>query len=235
MTIRAYHRDRGDARRNVVLIPSSAHGTNPASAAMAGLKVVVVACDARRQRRPGRPARQGGEAPRRAGRADGDLSLDARRVRGRDSRDLRHRARAWRPGVHGRREHERAGRADEPGGDRRRRLPPEPAQDVRHSARRRRPRHGPDRRGEASRAVPARPSGRAASAATRRSQRSRRRHGAAPASCIISYGYIRMLGALGDDRRDARRDPQRELHQGAAARGTTTCSTPTTTAASRTR
>ncbi len=45
MTIRAYHRDRGDAKRTVVLIPSSAHGTNPASAAMAGLKVVVVACD----------------------------------------------------------------------------------------------------------------------------------------------------------------------------------------------
>jgi glycine dehydrogenase len=45
MTIRAYHRDRGDVGRNVVLIPSSAHGTNPASATMAGLKVVVVACD----------------------------------------------------------------------------------------------------------------------------------------------------------------------------------------------
>ncbi len=46
MTIRAFHRDRGDLGRTVVLIPSSAHGTNPASAAMAGLKVVVVACDA---------------------------------------------------------------------------------------------------------------------------------------------------------------------------------------------
>ena len=45
MAIRAYHRDRGEARRNVVLIPSSAHGTNPASASMAGLKVVVTACD----------------------------------------------------------------------------------------------------------------------------------------------------------------------------------------------
>ncbi len=45
MTIRAYHRDRGQAARTVVLIPSSAHGTNPASAAMAGLRVVVVACD----------------------------------------------------------------------------------------------------------------------------------------------------------------------------------------------
>ena len=47
MTIRAYHRDRGHVRRNVVLIPSSAHGTNPASATMAGLKVVVVACDSK--------------------------------------------------------------------------------------------------------------------------------------------------------------------------------------------
>jgi glycine dehydrogenase len=45
MTIRAYHRDRGDTRRNVVLIPSSAHGTNPASATMAGLRVVVTGCD----------------------------------------------------------------------------------------------------------------------------------------------------------------------------------------------
>jgi glycine dehydrogenase len=45
MAIRAYHRDRGEGSRNVVLIPSSAHGTNPASATMAGLKVVVVACD----------------------------------------------------------------------------------------------------------------------------------------------------------------------------------------------
>jgi glycine dehydrogenase len=45
MTIGAYHRDRGEAGRNIVLIPSSAHGTNPASATMAGLRVVVVACD----------------------------------------------------------------------------------------------------------------------------------------------------------------------------------------------
>ena len=45
MVIRAWHHDRGDARRDVVLIPSSAHGTNPASAVMAGMKVVVVACD----------------------------------------------------------------------------------------------------------------------------------------------------------------------------------------------
>lgn len=45
MTIRAYHLDRGDAHRNVALIPSSAHGTNPASAVMAGMEVIVVKCD----------------------------------------------------------------------------------------------------------------------------------------------------------------------------------------------
>jgi glycine dehydrogenase len=42
MVIRAYHESRGETHRNVVLIPSSAHGTNPASAIMAGMKVVVV-------------------------------------------------------------------------------------------------------------------------------------------------------------------------------------------------
>jgi glycine dehydrogenase len=46
MTIRDYHRSNGDEHRNVALIPSSAHGTNPASAVMAGMKVVVVDTDA---------------------------------------------------------------------------------------------------------------------------------------------------------------------------------------------
>ena len=45
LAIRAYHEARGDADRLTCLIPSSAHGTNPASAAMAGLKIVVVGCD----------------------------------------------------------------------------------------------------------------------------------------------------------------------------------------------
>ncbi|HTC11786.1 MAG TPA: aminomethyl-transferring glycine dehydrogenase [Acetobacteraceae bacterium] len=45
LAIRAYHEARGEAHRDVCLIPSSAHGTNPASAAMAGLTVVVVGCD----------------------------------------------------------------------------------------------------------------------------------------------------------------------------------------------
>lgn len=45
MAIRAYHKANGNKNRNIALIPSSAHGTNPASAVMAGMKVVVVACD----------------------------------------------------------------------------------------------------------------------------------------------------------------------------------------------
>lgn len=45
MVIRAYHQSRGQGYRNVALIPASAHGTNPASAVMAGMKIVVVACD----------------------------------------------------------------------------------------------------------------------------------------------------------------------------------------------
>ena len=46
LAIRAYHAANGQAGRDICLIPSSAHGTNPASAAMAGLRVVVVGCDA---------------------------------------------------------------------------------------------------------------------------------------------------------------------------------------------
>ena len=45
LAIARYHKSRGDEHRNVCLIPQSAHGTNPASAAMAGMKVVVVKCD----------------------------------------------------------------------------------------------------------------------------------------------------------------------------------------------
>lgn len=45
MVIRAYHESRGEGHRNITLIPSSAHGTNPASAVMAGMQVVIVKCD----------------------------------------------------------------------------------------------------------------------------------------------------------------------------------------------
>ncbi len=47
LAIRGYHAARGESHRKICLIPSSAHGTNPASAAMVGMDVVVVACDAR--------------------------------------------------------------------------------------------------------------------------------------------------------------------------------------------
>ena len=45
LAIRQYHASRGNAHRDVCLIPASAHGTNPASAAMAGMRIVVVATD----------------------------------------------------------------------------------------------------------------------------------------------------------------------------------------------
>jgi len=47
LVIQAYHRSRGEGQRNVALIPSSAHGTNPASAAMCGMNIVVVKCDSK--------------------------------------------------------------------------------------------------------------------------------------------------------------------------------------------
>ena len=45
MTIRKFHKNNNQANRNICLIPNSAHGTNPASAQMCGMKVVVVNCD----------------------------------------------------------------------------------------------------------------------------------------------------------------------------------------------
>ncbi len=216
MAIRAYHRDRGDAKRDVVLIPSSAHGTNPASAAMAGLKVVVTKCD-----------------------SNGNVELGDLRARAEQYKDtlaalmvtypsthgvfeedireictIIHAQR--RPGLHGRREHERAGRSDQPGGDRRRRLPPEPAQDVRHPARRRRSGHGADRRGQTSGAVPAGASsgeGRRREGDPRDLRRpvGERQH---PADLLRLHPHA---GRGGDDRRDALRHPQRQLSEGAAA------------------
>ena len=145
LVIRAYHESRGQGHRNVCLIPSSAHGTNPASAVMAGYQVVVVACDDGGNVDLADLQAKAARAQGHAGGADGDVPVDARRVRGGDQRDLRHRPRARRPGVHGRREPERAGRAVPPRRHRRGRLPHQPAQDVLHPARRRRPGHGADR------------------------------------------------------------------------------------------
>ncbi len=156
LTIRAYHLSRGDARRDVCLIPVSAHGTNPASAVTAGFRVVPVACDARGNIDVGDLRAKADAAPGRARRAHGHLSVDPRRLRGGDPRDLPRRARGRRPGLHGRREHERAGRADPARRHRGGRVPPQPAQDLLHPARRRRPGHGPDRGRLPPRALPAR-------------------------------------------------------------------------------
>ena len=97
------------------------------------------------------------------------------------------------------------------------------------------PGHGPDRRGDAPGAVPAGPSGRRRSAATKAIPAVSAAPWGSASILLISYGYIRMLGAAGMTDATRVRHPERELHQGAAARATTTCSTPTTTAASRTR
>ena len=93
LAIRAYHEARGEAHRDVCLIPSVAHGTNPASAAMAGLRVVVVGCDRDGNVDLADLRAKAEQHARPAGGADDHLSQHARRVRGGDPRDLRARAR----------------------------------------------------------------------------------------------------------------------------------------------
>ena len=58
LIIRAYHQSRGDTKRTRIIIPDSAHGTNPATSAMSGFEVVNVRTDAERQCRSGGPARR---------------------------------------------------------------------------------------------------------------------------------------------------------------------------------
>ena len=109
LAIRAWHASRGEGHRDVCLIPSSAHGTNPASAVMAGMQVVVVPATNAATSIWRTFARRRRNMP--AARGDHDhLSLDPRRVRGRGARDLRDRARAWGTGLHRRRQPQRPGR-----------------------------------------------------------------------------------------------------------------------------
>ncbi len=154
LMIRAYHESRGEAHRNVCLIPQSAHGTNPASAQMAGMQVVVVACDENGNVDIAGPRGEGRAACAQSRRDHGHVSVDARRVRGRHQAHLRDRARARRPGVRRRRKPQRAGRPRGTRSLRRRRLASQPAQDVLHPARRRRPGCRAGRVQVASRAVP---------------------------------------------------------------------------------
>ena len=92
LAIDAYHRSRGEEHRDVCLIPASAHGTNAASAVMAGMRVVVVGTRRGRQRGPRGPAREDRAARGPAGRADDHLPVDARCLRGRRPRRVRRRS-----------------------------------------------------------------------------------------------------------------------------------------------
>ena len=156
LAIRAYHRSRSEPERNVCLIPESAHGTNAASAVLAGLRVVVVKCGSD-------GAIDLGDLRREAGRARGhdrgdhaDLPVHQWRVRGDRQQRVRRRARRRRPGLRRWREPECAGRAGPAGQLRRRRVAPEPAQDLLHPAWRRRSGRRPGRGAGAPGPVPAR-------------------------------------------------------------------------------
>ncbi len=196
LAIRAYHAARGEPHRKICLIPSSAHGTNPASAAMVGMDVVVVACDARGDVDVDDLRAKAGEAFEGSRRHHDHLSLDARRVRGTYQRDLRHRSWPWRPGLSRRRQHECAGRLVAARRLRRRCQPSQSAQDVLHSAWRRRPRHGTDRRQGASRAVPARAIPRLTGLPHPVGPVSAAPFGSA-SILTISYIYILMMGGEG--------------------------------------
>ena len=155
MVIRAYHRARGDGHRNVVLIPASAHGTNPATAAMAGMRIVIVNCDA-----------EGNVdlVDLKAKAIHHDSHLNALMITYPSTHGVfeeavqeicdivhAHGGQVYMDGA----KHERAGGTHESRSDRGRRVPPEPAQDVRHPSRRWRSRHGADRGRRTPRAVPA--------------------------------------------------------------------------------
>jgi glycine dehydrogenase len=167
VAIDRYHASRGEEHRNVCLIPKSAHGTNPATAQMANMKVVVVDCD-----------------------DNGNVDVVDLKAKAEEHKDdlaclmitypsthgvfeeavrdicaIVHKPR--RPGVHGRRQPQRPGRPDLARLYRRRRQPHEPAQDLRHPARRRRTGHGPDRPQGPSGTVHGRPRRRSRPARTR--------------------------------------------------------------------
>ena len=115
LAVRAYHRSAGEAHRDVCLIASSAHGTNPASAHMAGMRVVVVNCDAEGNVDLGDLRAKAQSTCRSPRRADDHVSFDPWGVRAGDSRHLRRHPRVRRPGLSRWREPQRAGRLGRPG------------------------------------------------------------------------------------------------------------------------
>ncbi len=215
LAIRGYHAARGEPHRKVCLIPSSAHGTNPASASMAGMEVVVVACDIR-----------------------GDVDVDDLRAKAEQHSKNLAAVMITYPSTHGVFEehiseicdivHGHGGQVYLDGANmnaqvglvaarrlRRRCQPSQPAQDVLHSAWRRRPRHGTDRRQGASCAVPAGPSHHR----RRRTARCRAGVGGAVRLGVDPDHLLHLHSDDGRRRPDARhrdRDPQRQLHRGQA-------------------
>ena len=138
LAIRRYHEAHGENARDVVLVPASAHGTNAASASLAGPARRRRQDRRRRLDRPRRPARRAGQARGHRRRADDHVPVDARGLRADGARGVRAGARGRRSGLPGRGEPQRAGRRLTAGRPRRRRLALQPAQDVLHPARRRR-------------------------------------------------------------------------------------------------
>ncbi len=226
LVIRAYHESRGQAHRNVCLIPSSAHGTNPASAVMAGYRVVVVACD-----------------------DGGNIDLADLEAKAAQHKDALAALMVTYPSTHGVFEdgikricaivHEHGGQVYMDGANMNAQVglcrPGDIGADVCHLNLHKTfciphggggPGMGPIARGGAPGAVPAR--------GTRWSRRGgrprdRRRLGGAVgqrrASCSISWAYIPMMGADGLTQRDRGRDPQRELHRASGSSRTTRSST----------
>ena len=139
LVIKAWHDSRGEGHRHICLIPESAHGTNPASAQMAGMTVVVTKCDAMGNVDMDDLKAKCEQHSAESGRGDDHLPQHAWRVRGARQGTVRAGAPAWRARLRRRRQHERAGRRGRAGRVRRRRQPPQPAQDLLHPARRRRP------------------------------------------------------------------------------------------------
>ena len=135
LVARSYHRDRGDLARTKILVPDSAHGTNPATAAMAGFHVDHDSVRRSRQRRYRRAAQRG----RPGHRGDDDHQSEHARSLGRTHRRSdRDRPRRRRSGLQRRRQLQRDPGHGAPRRSRHRHHALQPAQDLFHPARRRR-------------------------------------------------------------------------------------------------
>ena len=198
LAIAAYHRSRGDDQRTVCLIPSSAHGTNAASAVMAGLRVVVVKTDP----------------------ITGNVDLDDLKAKVEEHRETLAAIMVTYPSTHGVFEdtitdlcamvHDAGGQVyvdganlnalvgvARPGQVRRRRLAPEPAQDLLHPARRWRPRGRPGGvREHLAPFLPNHPLDPAAGPETGVGPVSGAPYGSA-SILPISWAYVRLMGGAG--------------------------------------